>query len=122
MHKLGRSPPSSANDLFDIATNFTSDEDAVGAIFDGKTTKRKEDASTEGSSKTKAPAKKLKRGKKGPQNQHGQGQEEDSDEALAVSPDRKGLRGPPRGAGGLFDDMLKKSCPYHKGSVNHTLE
>ena len=22
----------------------------------------------------------------------------------------------------MFDDMLKKPCPYHKGSVNHTLE
>jgi hypothetical protein len=22
----------------------------------------------------------------------------------------------------VFDDMLKKSCPYHKTSVNHTLE
>ena len=87
--------------------------------------KRKEDAPAEGS-KTKTPAKKQKRGKKGkkkgPQNQRGQGQEEDSDEALAISPDRKGPRGPPRGGGGLFDDMLKKPCPYHKGSVNHTLE
>jgi hypothetical protein len=47
---------------------------------------------------------------------------EDSDEAFAVSPDRKGPRGPPRGGGGLFDDMLKKPCPYHKGPVNHTLQ
>jgi hypothetical protein len=22
----------------------------------------------------------------------------------------------------VFDDMLKKSCPYHKTPVNHTLE
>jgi hypothetical protein len=22
----------------------------------------------------------------------------------------------------MFDDMLKKSCPYHKTLVNHTLE
>ena len=43
---------------------------------------------------------------------------EDSDEAFVASPDRKG----PRGGGRLFDDMLKKPCPYHKGSVNHTLE
>ena len=34
----------------------------------------------------------------------------------------KDLEAPPRGGGGLFDDMLKKPCPYHKGSVNHTLE
>jgi len=89
-------------------------------------TKRKEDSPAEGSSKTKTPAKKLKRGKKGKkkglQNQCGQEQEEDSNEALAISLDRKGPRGPPWGGGGLFDDMLKKPCPYHKGSVNHTLE
>ena len=47
--------------------------------------------------------------------------EEDSDEALVVTPDSKGPRRPRRG-GGLFDDMLKKPCPYHKGKVNHTLE
>ena len=94
MHELGRSPPTSANCLFDIATNFASGEEVVGAIFDGKMTKRKEEEPAEGSSKAKTPAKKLKRGKKakkkGPQNQRDQGQEEDFDEALAVSPDRKG--------------------------------
>ena len=126
VHELGRSPPTSANRLFDVATNFASGEEAVGAIFDGKATKRKEDSPAEGSSKTKTPAKKLKRGKKGkkqaPQNQCGQGQWEDSNEAFVASPDCKGPQGPPRVGGGLFDDMFKKSCPYHKGSVNHTLE
>src|SRR6185369_15047339 len=47
---------------------------------------------------------------------------EDSEEAFAAAPDRKGPRGPPRGGGGLFDDMLKKPCPYHRWPVNHTLE
>ena len=72
MHELGRSPPTSANVLFNVATNFASGEEAVGAIFDGKIAKRKEDVPVEGSSKTKTPAKKLKRErkgkKKGPQN------------------------------------------------------
>jgi hypothetical protein len=81
--------------LFDVATNFASGEEAVGAIFDGKTVKRKEDALAEGSSsKNKIPVKKMKRGKKGkkkgPQNQRSQEQDEDSYEALAVSPDSKG--------------------------------
>ena len=40
VHELGRSPPTSANMLFDVATNFASGEEAVGAIFNGKTTKR----------------------------------------------------------------------------------
>ena len=65
VRELGRSPPTSANGLFDVATNFASGEEVVGAIFDSKTTKRKEDAPAEGSSKTKTPAKKLKWGKKG---------------------------------------------------------
>jgi len=50
--------------LFDVATNFASGEEAVGAIFDGKTMKCKEDAPAEGS-KTKTPANKQKRGEKG---------------------------------------------------------
>jgi hypothetical protein len=36
VHELGLNPPSSANELFDIATNFASGEEAVGAIFDGE--------------------------------------------------------------------------------------
>ena len=94
---LGRDPPSSANELFDVATNFASGEEAVGDIFDGEKGKRKVEAPAEGN-KTKSPTKKPKRGKKGkkkgPPNQRGQGQEEDSDEALAVTPDHKGPRGP----------------------------
>ena len=41
MRELGRNPPSSANELFDVATNFASGEEAVGAIFDGEKGKRK---------------------------------------------------------------------------------
>ena len=33
MHELGQSPTSSANELFDVATNFASGEEAVGAVF-----------------------------------------------------------------------------------------
>jgi hypothetical protein len=43
--------------LFGIATNFASGEEAVGAIFDSKKGKRKEDPPAEGR-KTKTPAKK----------------------------------------------------------------
>ena len=125
VHELGRNPPSNANELFDVATNFASGEEAVGAIFNGEKGKHKGEAPTE-DNKAKNNSKKPKRDKKdkkkGPSNQCSQGQEEDSDEALIVTPDGKGPRGPSRGGGGLFDDMLKKPCPYHKGSVNHTLE
>ena len=95
VHELARSRPANTNELFDAATNYTAGEEAVGAIFDDKTNKRKEDAPAEGSNaKTNAPAKKQKRGKKGkkpvPPNQYGPGQAEDSDEDFVTAPDRKG--------------------------------
>jgi hypothetical protein len=52
---------------------------------------------------------------------HMQGRKEDEDEALVVDPARKGPQAAPRGPG-VFDDMLKKPCLYHKTPVNHTLE
>jgi hypothetical protein len=50
--------------LFDIATSFASEEEAVGAIFDGKKGRRPDDAPTEGD-KSREPHRKVKRGKKG---------------------------------------------------------
>jgi hypothetical protein len=123
VRELGRSPPVDSNELFDISTSFASGEEAVGAIFDGKKGKHVYDAPAKGS-KSKEPQRKHKRGKKGKKPRREarvQGHDEDGDEALAVDPTRKGPRAAPRGPR-LFDDMLKKSCPYHKTSVNHTLE
>jgi hypothetical protein len=80
-------------------------------------------ASAEGS-KSKEPQQKHKRGEKGKKPRREarkQGRDDDSDEALAVDPARGGPRPAPRGLG-VFDDMLKKPCPYHKTPVNHTLE
>ena len=80
-----------------MATNFAFGEEAVGAIFNGEKGKCKVEAPAEGN-KTKSPKKKPKRvrkgKKKGQPNQRGQGQEEDSDEAFAVTPDHKCPRGP----------------------------
>jgi hypothetical protein len=121
--ELRRSPPVDSNELFDIATSFASREETVGAIFDGKKGKCVDNASAEGS-KSKEPQQKHKQGNKGKKPRHdvrAQGRDEDEDEALTVDPARKGPRAAPRGPG-VFDDMLKKSCPYHKTSVNHTLE
>ena len=59
VHELARSRPVSTNELFDAAINYVAGEEAVGAIFDDKANKRKEDAPAEGgSAKTNAPAKK----------------------------------------------------------------
>jgi hypothetical protein len=100
-----------------------SGEEAVGAIFDGKKGKRSEDAPAEGS-KSKEPHRNNKRGKKGkkPRREASeQGRDGGNVEALAVDPARRGPRPAPRGPR-VFDDMLKKPCPYHKTPVNHTLE
>jgi hypothetical protein len=64
VRELGRSPPADSNELFDIATSFTSGEEAVGAIFDGKKGKRSDDAPAEGS-KSREPHRKDKRARKG---------------------------------------------------------
>ena len=95
VHELARSRPANTNELFDAATNYAAGEEAVGAIFDDKPNKCKEDASAEGgNAKINAPAKKQKRGRKGkkqaPPIQRGPGQAEDSDEAFVAAPDRKG--------------------------------
>jgi hypothetical protein len=123
VRKLGRSLPVDSNELFDIATSFASGEEAVGAIFDEKKGKHVDDAPAEGSN-SKDPQQKHKRGKKGKKPRREareQGHDDDEDEALAVDPARRGPRAAPRGPR-VFDDMLKKSCSYHKTLVNHTLE
>jgi hypothetical protein len=74
--------------------------------------------------KSKDPQQKHKRGKKGrkPRREaREQGRDDDDDEALAVDPARRGPRPAPRGPG-VFDDMLKKPCPYHMMPINHTLK
>jgi hypothetical protein len=127
VRELGCSPPVDSNELFDIATSFASGEEAVGAIFDGKKGKHVDDAPAEGSG-SKEPQQKHKRGKKGKKPRceprceaRAPGRDNDGDEALTVDPTRRGPRAAPRGPG-VFDDMLKKPCPYHKTPVNHTLE
>jgi hypothetical protein len=64
VRELGRSSSVDSNELFDIATSFTSGEEAVGAIFDGKKGKRVDDTPAE-CSKSKEPQLMHKRGKKG---------------------------------------------------------
>jgi hypothetical protein len=114
VRELGRSPPVDTNELFDIATSFASGEEAVGAIFNGKKGKRVDDAPAEGSKSGARRARSLTA-------RRTQGHDNNRDESLAVDPARKGPRAAPRGPD-VFDDMLKKPCPYHKTPVNHTLE
>jgi hypothetical protein len=121
VRELGRCPPVDSNELFDIATSFASGEEAVGAIFDGKKGKRTDDTPAEGG-KSKELHQKNKQGKKGKKSRREAGEQgRDDAEALAVDPAQRGPRPAPRGPG-VFEDMLKKPCPYHKTPVNHTLE
>jgi hypothetical protein len=123
VRELGRSPLVNSNELFNIATSLSSGQEAVGVIFDGKKGKHVDDAPAEGN-KSKEPQQKHKWGKKGKKPRReacAQGRDNDEYEALAVDLARRGPRAAPRGSG-VFDDMLKKLCPYHKSPVNHTLE
>jgi hypothetical protein len=123
VRELRRSPPVNSNELFYIATSFASGEEAVGAIFEEKKGKRVENAPAEGN-KSKEPQQKFKRGKKGKKPRREaceKGHDDNGDEALAVDPAQRGPRAAPQGPG-VFDDALKKPCPYHKTPVNHTIE
>jgi len=123
IHKLGRKRPSTVGQLFDIATKYASGDEAVAAITNDKKGKRAEPSPAEGDGPANPPkkARKNKKGKKLQRAQHTAERGEDSDEAFATEPNRKGPRNNPRG-GGVFDDMLKKPCPYHSTPVTHTLE
>ena len=103
--------PRSAAALLDIATNFASGEEAVGAIFPTDDTKgKRRDEAPEASV-----PRLLKRKKK-----DRQGKRAVLKTNMVVAAERKNPRGPraPR----PFDDMLKKPCPYHQGLVKHALE
>jgi len=98
--------------LLDIATNFASGEEADGAIFSDGAAKGKQKAETIEASGSCEPKKKKKgrKGKQGP-----------SDDNLVVAADRKNPKRAPASPG-LFDEMLKKPCPYHNGPTKHALE
>jgi hypothetical protein len=120
IHKLGRKRPSTVGQLLDIATKYASGDEAVAATSGDTKGERAEPSPAEGGGFANPPKKKQK-GKMLQRAQHTAERDEDSDEALAAEPNRKGPRNDPRG-GGVFDDMLKKPCPYHSTPVTHTLE
>jgi len=112
VHELGRKTPMSTSQLLNIATNFASGEEAVGAIFSDGTAKGKQKAETTEASGSRDP-KKKKKSRKGKQGR--------SDDNLVAAAERKNPKRAPAGPG-LFDEMLKKPCPYHRGPTKHTLE
>jgi hypothetical protein len=86
-------------------------KEAVGAIFPDAKGKQREDTTEDSASHEPKKKKKGRLGKR--QNQK---------DALVATAERKNPRGPPPRALGVFDEMLKKPCPYHKGPTKHTLE
>ena len=95
--------PRSAAALLDIATNFASGEEAVGAIFPENDAKGKRRDEAPEASVPRLPKRKKK---------DRQGKRAVLEADLVAAVDRKNPRGPAKGPG-LFDDMLKKPCPYH---------
>jgi hypothetical protein len=102
--ELGHNTPTTANELMDIITNYVAGEEAIGAIFGGNQDK--------GKHKNEEP----ESSNRGARKNNNLVVTDD----LVAAANRKKPRGPPDG--GIFDKMLKESCPYHKGPTNHNLE
>jgi hypothetical protein len=112
--KLGRNTPTKASELMDIATKFASGQEAVEAIF-------RKDKQPQGRQKEDAPEASVQRGTKKKARKKAQAKRDAIDVDLVAAAEHRNPRKPPRGAN-MFDNMLKESCPYHRGPVKHTLE
>jgi hypothetical protein len=112
--KLGRKTPTSASELMDVATKFTSGQEAVEAIF-------RKDKQPQGEPKKDALEASAQRGTKKKAKNKSQAKRDAADANLVAVAEHRNPRKPPGGAG-AFDRMLKEPCPYHQGPVKHTLE
>jgi hypothetical protein len=98
----------------DVATKFASGQEAVEAIF-------RKDKQPQGEPKTDAPEASAQRGTKKKAKNKSQAKCDAADANLVDAAEHRNPRKPPGGTG-AFDKMLKEPCPYHQGSVKHTLE
>jgi hypothetical protein len=112
--KLGRKTPTRASELMDIATKFSSGQEAVEAIF--RKDKQPQGRQPEDVPEASAQHSARKKGKK-----KSQAKRDATDADLVAAAEHRNPRKPPGGAN-LFDKMLKESCPYHQGPAKHTLE
>jgi hypothetical protein len=112
--KLGRKTPTKASELMDIATKFTSGQEAVKTIF-------RKDKQPQGQQQEDIPKASAQRGTKKKAKKKSQAKRDATDADLVAAAEHRNPRKPPGGAN-LFDKMLKESCPYHQGPVKHTLE
>jgi hypothetical protein len=112
--KLGRKTPTKASELMDIATKFTSSQEAVEAIF-------RKDKQPQGRKKEDVPEASVQRGMKKKTRKKAQAKHNTVDADLIAAAEHRNPQKPPGGAN-VFDKMLKESCPYHRGPIKHTLE
>jgi hypothetical protein len=112
--KLGRKTPTKASELMDIATKFSSGQEAVEAIF-------RKDKQPQGRQKEDAPEAFVQRGSKKKAKKKAQATRNAVDADLVAATEHRNPRKPPGGVN-TFNKMLKESCPYHRGPVKHTLE
>jgi hypothetical protein len=98
----------------DIATKFTSGQEAIEAIF-------RKDKQPQGRQKEDDPEAFAQRGTKKKTRKKAQAKRDAVDADLVAAAEHRNPRKPPGGAN-VFDKMLKESCPYHRGPVKHTLE
>jgi hypothetical protein len=112
--KLGRKTPTKASELMDIATKFTSGQEAVEAIF-------RKDKQPQGRQKEVDPEASVQRDTKKKTRKKAQAKRNAVDVDLVAAAEHRNPRKPPGGAN-VFDKMLKESCLYHRGPVKHTLE
>jgi hypothetical protein len=112
--KLGRKTPTKASELMDIATKFASGQEAVEAIF-------RKDKQPQGKQKEDVPEAFVQRGTKKKTRKKAHAKRDAIDVDLVAAAEHRNPQKPPGGAN-MFDNMLKESCPYHRGPVKHTLE
>jgi hypothetical protein len=112
--KLGRKTPTRASELMDVTTKFASGQEAVDAIF-------RKDKQPQGEPKTDAPEASAQRGMKKKAKNKSRAKRDVADANLVAAAEHRNPQKPPGGAG-VFDKMLKESCPYHQGPIKHTLE
>jgi hypothetical protein len=112
--KLGHKTPTRASELMDIATKFTSGQEAVEAIF-------QKDKQPQGRQPEDVSEASAQRGTKKKNKKKSQAKRDATDADLVTTAEYKNPRKPPRGAN-LFDKMLKESFPYHQVPIKHTLE
>jgi hypothetical protein len=110
--KLGRKTPTKASELMDIATKFTSGQEAVEAIF-------WKDKQPQGRQKEDVPEASVQRDTKKKTKKKAQAKRDAVDADLVAAAEHRNPRKPPAGVN-AFDKMLKESCPYHRGPFKHS--